>query len=266
MTTELTRSTNIDALLLKREKFVAEIKAAYAHIDAAKNIYEESELGGQGIYRTSFLSLGTHRFTSFGSEKIPTQEDILKGFDAIAWKYLMSESGLQSFMSSPDLQAWSDSIYDKTTPSFELQNIQSTFEKLYSERGSMLERGVIAIYRGLSWDYKSNKPVKFGKKLVISGGRSSETIPNDISSQIDDLNRFMHVADGQPQPDHRNGFLVKHGSKLAINASGFNSPYFEVRGFKNGNLHVIFTNEELVSKMNEILAKHHPHALPAPSL
>lgn len=40
--------------------------------------------------------------------------------------------------------------------------------------------------------------------------------------------------------------------------------YLSIRTFKNGNGHVTFKRPDLVEKMNKIIAKHYPGALPAP--
>jgi hypothetical protein len=40
--------------------------------------------------------------------------------------------------------------------------------------------------------------------------------------------------------------------------------YVSIRTFMNGNGHVTFKRIDLVDKMNRIIAKHYPGALPAP--
>lgn len=37
---------------------------------------------------------------------------------------------------------------------------------------------------------------------------------------------------------------------------------FEIKGFLNGNAHITFLRPDLVDRMNQILAKHYPNALP----
>lgn len=40
--------------------------------------------------------------------------------------------------------------------------------------------------------------------------------------------------------------------------------YLLIRCFKNNNGHITFKRPDLVEKMNKIIAKHYPGALPAP--
>lgn len=32
----------------------------------------------------------------------------------------------------------------------------------------VFERGIINVFKGLSWDYKTNSPCSFGKKIIIN--------------------------------------------------------------------------------------------------
>lgn len=49
------------------------------------------------------------------------------------------------------------------------ENILSTFEQLHLNKGEVFERGVINVFKGLSWDFKTNSPCKFGKKIIVTG-------------------------------------------------------------------------------------------------
>ena len=54
-------------------------------------------------------------------------------------------------------------------PAVSEANILSTFEQLYLNKGDVFERGVINVFKGLSWDFKTNSPCKFGGKIIVSG-------------------------------------------------------------------------------------------------
>lgn len=44
----------------------------------------------------------------------------------------------------------------------------STFEQLHQNKDEVFERGVINVFRGLSWNYKTNSPCKFGSKIIVN--------------------------------------------------------------------------------------------------
>lgn len=156
--------------------------------------------------------------------------------------------------------------------------LRSTFRMLHDSRGEMFDRGVLACFKSLAWDYKTNLPQKFGKRIVITYMRNSVTagsryggtgtslgMPNyDRCNRLDDLVRVLSVLDGKPEPDHRNGWYSRLGSCRATTDPDAADDYLSVRSFRNGNAHITFKRPDLVDQMNKIIAKHYPGALPAP--
>lgn len=194
------------------------------------------------------------------------RELMLKAIDSGGWQYLMSQSGLRSLMDATARAKWDKAILEGDTPELSEANIRSTFKMLHDSRGEMFERGVIACFKSLAWDYKTNLPQKFGKRIVVtylngSGGYHK-------GDELDDLLRVMHVLDGQPEPDHRHGVyaLLRSASLCCYGAMAgvVENDYLHIRCFKNGNGHVTFKRPDLVVQMNLIIAKHYPGALPAP--
>ncbi|WP_230080493.1 DUF4942 domain-containing protein, partial [Burkholderia pseudomallei] len=65
-------------------------------------------------------------------------------------------------------------IAEGDVPELTAANIEATFTQLYGARGDMFERGVLECFRQLSWNYKSNEPFRFGRRIILkylfSGG------------------------------------------------------------------------------------------------
>jgi hypothetical protein len=200
-------------------------------------------------------------------------EDLIKELDGRAWEYLLEQSGLKSFLDADARAKWSKAIEANDYPPLTRENIHATFRALYDTRGDMFERGVVEIFRSLSWDYRTNSPRKFGKRLILRyavhvwkdgsfGGPESRA-----TDRLDDLLRVMSVLDGKPEPDYRQRSytrLCEQGWPKTSQVADLG--YLSLRGFKNGNGHVTFVRLDLVDKLNEILAKHHPNALPPADL
>ncbi|EPA7053419.1 DUF4942 domain-containing protein, partial [Escherichia coli] len=53
-------------------------------------------------------------------------------------------------------------------PEISEANILSTFEQLHQNKDEVFERGVINVFRGLNWNYKTNCPCKFGSKIIVN--------------------------------------------------------------------------------------------------
>ena len=206
-------------------------------------------------------------------------ERITPAVDAACWTQLMTLSGLWSFIDSKRRPEWNGAIRlgaglldtGKATtppPTLTADNVAATFQSIHAERGQMLNEGLLALFRGVSWDYKSNLPVCLGQKLVLKGHFEAWSIPekgwytySSSADKLDDLVRALCRADGKP--DHRNG-----ASRFAC-ADGMTDapwdPYFEFRRFKNGNAHVVFHKHalHLVDRLNARIVELVPGALPA---
>ncbi|HBT6174703.1 TPA: DUF4942 domain-containing protein, partial [Klebsiella pneumoniae] len=118
-----------------------------------------------------------------------------------------------------------------------LENVMSTFRHLNASKADTFTQGLIDIFKSLSWDYKTNNPCMFGKRIIIAPlldvWRSSWVrFSSDGHTKIDDLARPFYVLDGRNVPDYR----VSDGAKLdaffsenQFNGKVFECDYFSVR-------------------------------------
>ncbi|CDG97209.1 hypothetical protein XBP1_2510006 [Xenorhabdus bovienii str. puntauvense] len=72
----------------------------------------------------------------------------------------------------------------------------------------VFERGLINVFKGLSWDYKTNSPCSFGKKIIINNLVTHNRWGFSLNwgwrqDQLADLERMLFLLDGKPIPDNR---------------------------------------------------------------
>ncbi len=258
--TALVPSVSIENLVAERNGRIAYVTEAHRLLTAAKI---ELTFTNSSRYQGCFT---TDRGVEIATKQI----------DAGYWSFLLSESGMQSFLDATARAQWREAIEKHDVPELTEANIKATFSALYSTRGEMFERGVVELFRKLSWKYKTNQPVKLGKRIIMRfcvstwkrgrDGIETNGVEHGASNKMDDLLRVMHILDGKPEPDHRNASWstlngcdwMKGGGPSVATVHG----YFEVKGFKNGNAHMTFLRTDLVDAMNRIIAKAHPDALP----
>lgn len=186
-----------------------------------------------------------------------------KAVDAALWEHLLALSGMRTFMDAQAKAEWAEVIEKLSTPELTADIVHETFRALRERRGEFFERGVVKLFRKLSWDYKTNKPQRFGKRIILKWVVDSLGFAGQTTCEaLDDLNRAFHLLDKQPEPDHRRGAYHALSSSLNRGPREWSTPYLHVRTFKNGNGHVTFLRAELVEELNRILHKHHPNALP----
>lgn len=264
----LVKSVSIDNMLNQRDAALAKITTALDLLTEAQTLARSA---GVGFPR---FKLDESRYSVYNlldpQSRDDAQAKIRRVVDAGGWQHLMNESGLRSLMDAKAREQWDRDIDEGKFPEFTRDNLTSTFSRLHNSRGEMFERGVINVFRALSWEYKTNRPFAFGKRLVLRYITSKTSGGNGTSigyansrncNEIDDLVRVLAVLDGKPEPDHRNGTYGRVMSASRDDPPVIEHEYYSARLHRNGNAHLLFKRPELVAKMNAILAKHYPGAL-----
>lgn len=261
------KSVSIDKMVMQREAVLERFRRALELLTEAREIASEA---GVGFPR---LKLDEQRYSIYDmldpDPKREVQEKIQKIVDSGGWHHLMNESGMRSLMDAKAREEWDKSLQDGNFPLFTLENIMSTFESLHGSRDDIFERGVIAVFKSLSWSYKTNRPFAFGKRIVITylrgevkgSGKSLGYVNHNAGDKLDDLVRVFSVLDGKPEPDHRNSMYHAISTAKDLTCRDVDTEYLQIRCFRNGNGHITFKRPDLVEKMNKILAKHFPGAL-----
>lgn len=275
MSNDLVKSVSIANLVNQRAAVIEKIQAATellrdasalaaaAHVGMPR--FEISTTYSRGGTMITDAQLGTRTDGSawkYDAGKRSDVDNLIRlGVDSAAWQYLMHESGMRTLMDATARAKWDKSISDGEIPELTDANIRATFGMLHNSRGEIFERGVIACFKKLAWCYKTNLPQKFGKRIVMTYLTSGYN-GHEKCDQLDDLIRVMSVLDGKPEPDHRQGVysLVGYGNKV----QRVENDWLIIKTFKNGNGHIEFKRLDLIDKMNLIIAKHYPGALPAP--
>lgn len=180
--------------------------------------------------------------------------------DTRGWERLLHASGLRTFMDTQARNQWDLAIKERDTPPLEPGAIEATFRAIHADRGLMVERGVLAVFRRLSWDYKTNEPCLFGRKIIVQRFLDYHGFINSGAGGLEDLIRALCIYDGKPEPDHRTG--VSNCKQRG--ASSWSNEYLDLKWFKNGNAHATFKRQDLVDKLNAVLSRHYPGALPPP--
>lgn len=151
------------------------------------------------------------------SDTTPDQAEtaISRVIDGKIWDRLMTETGMYTLMSNKQRQEWDRQVAGKEMPPITLENVMSTFRHLNASKADTFTQGLIDIFKSLSWDYKTNNPCMFGKRIIIAPlldvWRSGWVrFSSDGHTKIDDLARPFYVLDGRNVPDYR----VSDGAKL----------------------------------------------------
>ncbi|WON77416.1 DUF4942 domain-containing protein [Serratia sp. UGAL515B_01] len=265
--TEVICSTSIERIVTGRNAVLAQIEAIIHQLEDISAI--TSSIGG-GVAR-DWAMKQDFRCGCWLMEKAETAMPVItRNLDRDIWRDLMKRSGMLSLMDAQARDQWYRNLEGETIPAVSEANILSTFEQLHQSKNEVFERGVINVFKSLSWDYKSNHPCKFGKKVIVNGLVSYNqwgfTLNHNYRrDQLADLERMLFLLEGKAIPDNRSDLtarLYDHISAHRLKAEVYEDEYFSIKYFMKGSAHLTFRKPKLMDKMNDIIAKHYPDVLP----
>jgi hypothetical protein len=269
---EIIPSVSLEALLARRDAAVAQLatiaKAVADYMAIGETAFGADEDGprysGTPYKFREPVDQRPHGHGDYLTDR-KWLEHATASVDAAFWNFLLDKSGLRTFLDAKARKEWDEQIQQNKTPPLTPDNVRATFARLHSQRGEFFERGVIAVFKRLSWDYKTNRPHAFGKRIILSQVIDAFGHPScgHAVDALDDLERALHLLDGKPEPDHRSGVRARLWQrKREERSEDLVDAYLRIRTYRNGNAHITFLRPDLVDELNRLLAKHYPDALP----
>lgn len=265
--TDVICSTSIERIVTGRNAALAQIETLIHQLDDISTLTRS--IGGKTALDWAMKQ--DFRCGCWLMEKRETaMKAITRNLDRSIWRDLMKKSGMLSLMDAAAREQWYNSLEKDDIPVVSEANILSTFEQLHQSKGEVFERGVINVFRGLSWNYKSNSPCKFGKKIIVNGLVKYDQWGFGLNwgwqrDRLADLERMLMILDGKPVPDNRADVTRRLGDHIHENrhSNCYEDEMFTIKYFQKGTAHITFKRPELVDKLNDIIARHYPGALPA---
>lgn len=259
-------TVSIDALLAARDNLVAALEGAGRKVEEALGHFSRF-----ASYPPSLeLSCGSERYRLTDARDADRWREEV---DRAAWRHLFEVSGVSDVMSSERKRKLQGMLHgpahrsaDERIPPLTRENIAATFESVFSSVGDMFEESVEEVFRKLSWDYRTNVPCRFGRRLIVEYGcdawPGSRTWSIRYDSSVNDLERVVCRLAGLPQPDHRSGLRGRGDMPFGEWVTGLYGegvePPLRVKGHRKRSLHVEIADPEVVDKLNRIIAKRYP--------
>lgn len=259
---ELILSTSIERVVTGRDYALKKIEQLIEQLDAISRL--TSEIGG-GTAQDWAMKAG-HRYDSWLTEKVDNAiPAVTRNIDRSIWRDLMLKSGMMALMDAQARDQWHNNLEEGDLPAISEANILSTFEQLHLNKMEVFERGIINVFKGLSWDYKTNSPCSFGKKIIINNLVTHNRWGFSLNwgwrrDQLADLERMLFLLDDKPIPDNRGDISIRLMEHIRDNPAknAYEDEYFSIRYFQKGTAHLTFKRLELIEMMNDIIAKHYP--------
>lgn len=265
--TDVICSTSIERIVTGRNAALTQIETLIHQLDEISTL--TSSIGGKTALDWAMKQ--DFRCGCWLMEKTETaMKAITRNLDRSIWRDLMKRSGMLSIMDAQARDQWYNSLEKDDIPAVSEANIRNTFEQLHQNKGEVFERGVINVFKSLSWDFKTNNPCKFGSKIIVNGLVKCDRWGYSLNwgwqrDRLADLERMLMLLDGQPIPDSRADVTRRLGDHIHENSHStrYEDEMFAIKYFQKGTAHITFKRPELVDNLNDIIARHYPGALAA---
>ncbi|WP_323169279.1 DUF4942 domain-containing protein [Pantoea agglomerans] len=263
--TDVICSTSIERIVTGRNAALAQIEMLIQQLNDISTL--TSNIGGS---KANEWGVRQYRYDCWLMEKPETaMKAITCNIDRSIWKDLMNKSGMLALMDAQARDEWYHSLEKDDIPAISEGNILSTFKQLHLNKGEVIERGVINVFKGLSWNFKTNSPCRFGRKIIVTGLVKYDRWGFGLNwswqrDRLADLERMLMLLDGKPVPDNRADVTRRQGDHIHENrhSNRYEDEMFVIKYFQKGTAHITFKRPELVDKLNDIIARHYPGALP----
>ncbi|WP_049102423.1 DUF4942 domain-containing protein [Klebsiella oxytoca] len=263
--TDVICSTSIERIIIGRSNALKQIETLIQHVADISTL--TSSIGGK-----TALDWAMKQDFRCGCWLMEKREAVMKAItrnlDREIWRDLMKKSGMLSIMDAQAREQWYNSLEKDDIPTISEENILSTFKQLHQSKGEVFERGVINVFKSLSWDYKSNSPCQFGRKIIVNGLVKYDRWGFGLNwsrqrDRLADLERMLMLLDGKPVPDNRADVTCRLRDHINENrhSTSYEDEMFTIKYFQKGTAHITFKQPELVEQLNDIIAHHYPGTL-----
>lgn len=269
--TDLMTSINIPALVAE----AAKIRAALARVDEARKAADEASQFLRGLlagskFEHAIRDLSPMHGLELNVDKYRSHTTNDRTLNAACWAIALERSQIWQSMDRATREKWDKAIHEGGCIDFTAEAVVPTLTAIRDARGEMFTAGLLQVFRGLSWCYKSNSPVKLENRQVITYAldhySGSPRINHTTEPKLDDLYRVLCALDGKPEPT-REASIASLANQFWRENRGQNEyngdPYLRLVAYGNGNVHLWHKRPDLLDKANRLMGEAQPFASPS---
>ena len=269
------RST-IEAIVSLRDTAIRKYAAAYAALAAAKAAIAEANAASNAA--------SDDRLSSYNYSTDKTRRDFLcklevpdrdqfaaaarRLVDIGVWSRIIEMTELEAVMDKEEKDRLRSDLHDDP-PEVTVDNVRATLERFVADADTIWKRGIANCFSKLDRRFRSHDGWKIGSRIILDrafGDWGSWNFYRNHQDTLIDVERAFRMLDGE------RGLTARYGSVVQAidfarrgthepHQSELETPYFKIRIYKNGNCHIWFRRDDLVDKVNLLLADYYGEVL-----
>lgn len=212
-------------------------------------------------------------FQCIESDKPKQRNEFKKDMQRAGWKFIFNKMDLRKNTTRGLMEDINKFVEQQSEIPFTMKNIYHMLDMVVQTTGQRMDKAILQAFdtitehhhdnRQYLKGWKTNSHFLVGKKFILPGcvspskeyGATSASyryLSNYKSGVIEDLEKALCFANAV---NFDTILTVQHSIKSNIYGDWYESEFFKYKGFKNGNMHFEFKNEDIRGKFNQHVAK-----------
>lgn len=208
----------------------------------------------------------SHRREDTRTHRDVYESEVTTSLDRSIWRHVIEATDLEKLMDRQAREELEKSLYSETPPAATVDNIVATLFSFLGEAPLVFRRGVANAFAGLDRRFRSHDGFKIGGRVILDRfvNEYGSIYGSGKEHSLRDIERAFSVLDGKPHPEAAAGIVGAIREQVGWSTPRpivIESDWVRVRIFKNGNAHLWFTRDDLVRKVNRVLADYYGEAI-----
>lgn len=243
--------------------------AALASFQRARHLEEEAKqqlLEAGRMLRAAAPLMSDFNLSKNDADRLDDRQYV----DAKVWDSLIRSTELNHLMDKTAKDELRQQLITDP-PEFTEDTAYSTIEKFASEAGMIFRRGIAEMFSNLDRRFRSHTGWKIGSRVILDHAFNefgSWSYYRDHRSTLQDIERTFLILDGRkPVSDYLGivGEIDRARSQWGFGSARqteVQSEFYTVRIFKNGNMHLWFKRDDLVTLANRMIGEYYGEVVP----
>jgi len=212
-------------------------------------------------------------------------EEYKKELQKSGWNFILGKMNLTKYTTRGVKEDINKFVEQQTQIPFTMKNIYHMLDIVVQTAGQRMDKAILEVFDRVTEHHhenrhnvkgwKTNSHFLVGKKFILPNmispakeyGFTTDyytSLRSSYDGIIPDFEKALCFVEGQPfeETEYKNGQAIKHGiqtvnSSINRNTYGdwYESHFFRYKGYKNGNMHFEFKNEDIWGRFNQRVSK-----------
>lgn len=273
---DLVPRATVDTLVAQRNRALALYEQAHvALVGASEALQEAAKAKREAFPGVNGMNHHLHeaRQSFLASLDVPERDafmaDARRITDTDVWSHIVAITDLERLMDRKAKDEMRQQLV-MDPPEVTAENVFATIETFVADAGTIFKRGIAECFSNLDRRFRSHDGWKIGSRVILSHAFNEYGSWNFYRNHRDtltDIERTFMVLEGREQPKDYAGIVgvleqARSGWGMGPRQTEVHSEFFTVRVFKNGNCHVWFRRDDLVERVNKLLAEYYGAVIP----